>query len=139
MQSFPLWLKNLFSTESLFASKQMSITEFFSNVGQFVWLKIIVNCCKLLDYSFPRVIYWKYKVFLYLKLSLSWNNISVPCEFEIDRAHCRTTDLLRKFKQVLLRPSLIIIYKAFIKLHLDYWSQVTAIQEMVSKIENKKW
>ena len=32
----------------------------------------------------------------------------------------RTTDLLRKFQQVLPRPSLITIYKAFIRPHLDY-------------------
>ena len=32
----------------------------------------------------------------------------------------RTIGLLRKFQQVLLRPSLITIYKAFIWPHLDY-------------------
>ena len=32
----------------------------------------------------------------------------------------RTIDLLRKFQQVLPRPSLITIYKAFIRPHLDY-------------------
>ena len=32
----------------------------------------------------------------------------------------RTIDLLQKFQQVLPRPSLITIYKAFIRPHLDY-------------------
>ena len=32
----------------------------------------------------------------------------------------RTTRLLRKFQQVLPRPSLITIYKAFIRPHIDY-------------------
>ena len=32
----------------------------------------------------------------------------------------RTIGLLRKFQNVLARPSLIIIYKAFIRPHLDY-------------------
>ena len=32
----------------------------------------------------------------------------------------RTTSLLQKFQQVLPRPSLITIYKAFIRPHIDY-------------------
>ena len=32
----------------------------------------------------------------------------------------RTIGFLRKFQQVLPRPSSIIIYKAFVILHLDY-------------------
>ena len=64
-----------------------------------VWLKN-THCKELNDPSFfSRAIWWKVKTFLYIKLSLSRTNFSVPCQFETERVYCRYNYFLVFTKQ----------------------------------------